>query len=45
VILGKGGMGPETVEGCAAYKAVHAVFSGGCAVLAASRVEAIEKVK
>ena len=45
LIIGKGGMGPETVEGCAAYKAVHAVFPGGCAVLAASEVEEIEKVE
>jgi L(+)-tartrate dehydratase beta subunit len=45
LIVGKGGMGPETVEGCAAYKAVHAVFPGGCAVLAASRVEEIERVE
>ena len=45
LIVGKGGMGPETVEGCAAYKAVHAVFPGGCAVLAASQVEQIEKVE
>ncbi len=45
LIVGKGGMGPETVEGCAAYKAVHAVFPGGCAVLAASKVEEIERVE
>jgi L(+)-tartrate dehydratase beta subunit len=45
LIVGKGGMGPETVEGCATYKAVHAVFPGGCAVLAASRVEEIERVE
>jgi L(+)-tartrate dehydratase beta subunit len=45
LIVGKGGMGPETVEGCAAFKAVHAVFPGGCAVLAASQVEEIEKVE
>jgi L(+)-tartrate dehydratase beta subunit len=45
LVVGKGGMGPETVEGCAAHKAVHAVFPGGCAVLAASRVEAIERVE
>lgn len=45
LIVGKGGMGPETVEGCAEHKAVHAVFPGGCAVLAASRVEQIEKVE
>ncbi|MEE4134698.1 MAG: L(+)-tartrate dehydratase subunit beta [Desulforhopalus sp.] len=45
LIIGKGGMGPETVEGCATHKAVHAVFPGGCAVLAASRVEKIERVE
>ena len=45
LVVGKGGMGPETVEGCAAHKAVHAVFPGGCAVLAASRVEKIERVE
>jgi L(+)-tartrate dehydratase beta subunit len=45
LIVGKGGMGSETVAGCASYKAVHAVFPGGCAVLAASRVEEIERVE
>ncbi|MFV0439398.1 MAG: L(+)-tartrate dehydratase subunit beta [Desulfopila sp.] len=45
LIVGKGGMGPETVEGCRTHKAVHAVFPGGCAVLAASRVEKIERVE
>ena len=45
LIVGKGGMGPETVEGCAEHKAVHAVFPGGCAVLAATAVEKIEKVE
>jgi L(+)-tartrate dehydratase beta subunit len=45
LIVGKGGMGPETVAGCAASKAVHAVFPGGCAVLAASQVEEIERVE
>ncbi len=45
LIIGKGGMGPETVEGWASHKAVHAVFPGGCAVLAASRVEEIERVE
>ena len=44
LIVGKGGMGPETVEGCRTHKAVHAVFPGGCAVLAATEVEKIEKV-
>jgi len=45
LIVGKGGMGPETVRGCREYGAVHAVFPGGCAVLAAERVEEIEGVE
>jgi L(+)-tartrate dehydratase beta subunit len=45
LIIGKGGMGPETVAGCRSHKAVHAVFPGGCAVLAASKVENIERVE
>ena len=42
LIVGKGGMGRETEEGCKQYKAVHAIFPGGCAVLAASQVEEVE---
>ena len=45
LIVGKGGMGPETVEGCREHKALHAVFPGGCAVLAATQVEEIERVE
>lgn len=45
LIVGKGGMGPETVEGCRESKALHAVFPGGCAVLAATQVERIERVE
>ena len=45
LIIGKGGMGPETVAGCRQHKVVHAVFPGGCAVLAATEVEAIERVE
>ncbi|MGK2908110.1 MAG: L(+)-tartrate dehydratase subunit beta [Desulfuromonadales bacterium] len=45
LIIGKGGMGPETVDGCRTHKAVHAVFPGGCAVLAATQVVKIEKVE
>jgi L(+)-tartrate dehydratase beta subunit len=45
LIIGKGGMGPETVAGCRDHKAIHAVFPGGCAVLAASKVEEIERVE
>lgn len=45
VIVGKGGMGPETQAGCREHKAVHAIFPGGCAVLAATQVEAIERAE
>lgn len=42
LVIGKGGMGLETQEACQEYKALHAVFPGGCAVLAATEVEEIE---
>lgn len=42
LIVGKGGMGPETAAACKENKAVHAIFPGGCAVLAATQVEKIE---
>ena len=42
LIVGKGGMGAETQEGCVENKAVHAIFPGGCAVLAATKVQKIE---
>jgi L(+)-tartrate dehydratase beta subunit len=42
IIVGKGGMGVETEEGCKEHKAIHCVFPGGCAVLAATEVEEIE---
>lgn len=42
LIVGKGGMGPQTAAGCEEHKAVHAIFPGGCAVLAATLVEEIE---
>jgi L(+)-tartrate dehydratase beta subunit len=45
LIVGKGGMGPETEAGCKQYKAVHAIFPGGCAVLAATQVEEIESAE
>jgi L(+)-tartrate dehydratase beta subunit len=45
LIVGKGGMGPRTAEGCREYKAVHAVFPGGCAVTAAEEVQEIERVE
>lgn len=42
LVIGKGGMGAETAAGCVENGAVHAIFPGGCAVLAATKVEAIE---
>lgn len=45
LIVGKGGMGPETTAGCQEGKAVHAIFPGGCAVLAATKVEEIERAE
>jgi len=45
LIVGKGGMGPNTVEGCQKYKAIHTVFPGGCAVLAANCVEEVDRVE
>lgn len=42
LIVGKGGMGEDTARACKEFKAVHAIFPGGCAVLAATQVEEIE---
>lgn len=42
LIVGKGGMGPNTEAGCREYKALHCVFPAGCAVIAATCVEEIE---
>jgi len=42
LVVGKGGMGADTAAGCVENKAVHAIFPGGCAVLAATKVEKIE---
>ncbi|MFA5450115.1 MAG: L(+)-tartrate dehydratase subunit beta [Clostridia bacterium] len=41
LIIGKGGMGAKTVSACVEQKAVHAIFPGGCAVVAAAQVEEI----
>lgn len=43
VIVGKGGMGPNTEAGCRENKAIHCVFPAGCAVIAATTVEEIEQ--
>ena len=45
LIVGKGGMGGDTALACQEHKAVHAVFPGGCAVLAATAVMEIERVE
>ena len=45
LIVGKGGMGPLTEEGCKKFKAVHAICPGGCAVVAATQVEEIERAE
>ncbi len=41
LVIGKGGMGTKTAEGCKDSTAVHAVFPGGCGVIAAEQVEKI----
>ena len=41
VIVGKGGMGPNTECACKNFKAIHCVFPAGCAVVAATHVERI----
>lgn len=45
VIVGKGGMGEGTVEACREYGAIHCVFPAGCAVVAATQVEEIERAE
>lgn len=45
LIIGKGGMGEKTARACAELGAVHCVFPGGCAVVAAKCVERIEGVE
>lgn len=45
IIVGKGGMGADTAGACKKHKAIHTVFPGGCAVLAANCVEEVESVE
>ena len=45
IVIGKGGMGPKTTEGCKESKAVHTIFPGGCAVVAAECIEKVEGVE
>ncbi len=44
MIIGKGGMGLATSMACKRFGAIHCVFPGGCAVLAATHIEKIETV-
>ena len=41
VIVGKGGMGPNTERACKEFGAIHCVFPAGNAVVAATEVEEI----
>lgn len=45
VIIGKGAMGAKTSEACNKFGAIHCVYPGGCAVVAAECVEEISDVK
>ena len=45
VIIGKGGMGSNTLAACKKYKAIHAVFPGGCGVLGVSSIKEVESVQ
>lgn len=45
VIVGKGGMGPNTQYACKNFKAIHCVFPAGNAVVAAVEVEEIIKAE
>ena len=45
IVIGKGGMGPKTTEGCKESKAVHTIFPGGCAVVAAECIEKVDGVE
>lgn len=45
LIVGKGGMGPDTEAACREQKALHVVFPAGCAVVAATQVEEVEQAE
>jgi len=45
IIIGKGGMGPKTTKGCIDNCAIHTIFPGGCAVVAAEEVVDVEGVE
>lgn len=41
MIIGKGGMMDKTAEACKKFGAIHCGFPGGCAIVAAERVEEV----
>lgn len=45
VIVGKGGMGPNTEYACKNFKAIHCVFPAGNAVVAATEAEEIVRAE
>ena len=45
IIIGKGGMGPKTTQGCIDNCAIHTIFPGGCAVVAAEECVDVEGVE
>lgn len=45
MIIGKGGMMDSTAAACKKFGAVHCAFPGGCAIVAAERVEEVTDVE
>ena len=45
IIIGKGGMGPKTTQGCIDNVALHTIYPGGCAVVAAESCTEVEGVE
>ena len=45
IIIGKGGMGPKTTQGCKDNITVHTIFPGGCAVVGATAVTEVKGVE
>ncbi|MCD6512885.1 MAG: fumarate hydratase C-terminal domain-containing protein [Thermoplasmata archaeon] len=44
IIIGKGGMGSRTAQACREHGAIYAVFTGGAAVLAASKMKRVKAI-
>ncbi|MCR4688880.1 MAG: L(+)-tartrate dehydratase subunit beta [Saccharofermentans sp.] len=45
IVIGKGGMGPKTTQGCIDNTAICTIFPGGCAVVAAEQCNDVEGVE